>query len=56
LVASRNGLQDIDIDLIPKIQKWLQALDREHVINKSMKAPSKHRIGHKTKNKPNIQI
>jgi hypothetical protein len=36
LVASRNGLQDIDIDLIPKIQIWLQPLNTEHVINKSM--------------------
>jgi hypothetical protein len=35
---------DIDIGTftyIPKIQKLLQTLDTEHVINQSMKAPSK---------------
>jgi hypothetical protein len=34
-VVSRNDLQntDIDIYLIPNIQKWLQPLDTEHVIN-----------------------
>jgi hypothetical protein len=51
LVASRNGLQEIDIDiyLIPKIQMWLQPLNTECVINKSMKAQSKHRTSHKMK-------
>jgi len=34
---------------IPKIQKWLQPLDTEHVISQSMKAPHKHGTGHKTK-------
>jgi len=51
LVASRNGLQEIDIDiyLIPKIQMWLQPLNTKGVINKSMKAQSKHRTSHKMK-------
>jgi hypothetical protein len=51
LVASRNRLQEIDIDiyLIQKIQMWLQPLKTERVINKSMKAQSKKSTRHKKK-------